>query len=347
MRWFALSFRTTHEASDLLAEYVRSLGADGVEVQDAEEIKAIIQDPASLTYADEGFINSLDSQVKIRAYFSYAENKLYFSRHSDFMSEGVVRKEAGSLETLEHLIVEQLSQFRQFIDIGEGYAGAQLIDEVDWAENWKKYYQTLRLTNRLTVNPSWIDYKPEANEIVIKMDPGSAFGTGTHETTALCAEILDQMNMEGQDVLDLGTGSGLLAIIAAKLGAASVEAIDIDPLAAAVAKQNIAANKVRVNCHAGELKQAGKQVYSILVVNIIADVILDLLTDLDKRLAEDGHLILSGIISDREMDILKAVRRLGLCVEQKLVRRDWVAMLIKKQKTADPKINCGMMKTVV
>ena len=330
MRWFALSFLTTHEASDLLAEFVRSLGADGVEVQDAEEIKAIIKDPASLTYADEGFIDSLNPQVQIRAYFSYAEGKLYFSRQSDLLFNGGIQKEEGTLEELEKIIISQISQFRHYISLGDGYAGAKLIDDEDWAQNWKKHYQTLKLTDRLTINPSWITYKPEPHEIVIKMDPGSAFGTGTHETTALCAEILDQIHVVGRDVLDLGTGSGILAIIAAKLGAATVEAIDIDPLAVAVAKQNIADNQVQVDCHTGELKQARKTCYSIIVVNIIADVILSLLKQLKYLLDGGGCLILSGIINNREDEIRKAVSQLGLHIERRYERRDWIALLVKK-----------------
>lgn len=330
MHWLTLQFETTHEASDLISEYMRALGADGVEVQDAEEIEAIINHPDSLTYADEGFFESLSPAVLIKAYFAFLDEQVQFVKQPDMMSDNKGLKESGTVSELEIAVRQKLNDFSDFIDLGAGYTGYQLLDDADWAENWKQHYRTLKLTSRLTVNPSWIAYEPGPEEIVIQMDPGSAFGTGTHETTALCAEILDRQLKGNESILDLGTGSGILAIIAAKLGAACVEAIDIDPMAVAVAKQNIEDNDVTIDCHTGELQQAKQPKYQVIVANIIASVILELLPDLSMRLAKEGRLIVSGIIKEREKEILQKVSEQGLQIEARYERNDWLAFVLTK-----------------
>jgi ribosomal protein L11 methyltransferase len=334
MRWLALDFATTHEASELLTDFLSSLGADGVQVQDAEEFRSLLADPASLAYADDGFIDSLDEKVRIRAYFAEFPEGVRRNRDIGLTTGDLyddVEKIMVPLTEMEALIRERLADFAGFLDIGEGYQGWQEVREEDWADGWKKYYQTLHLTDRLVINPSWIDYQPAVGEIVIALDPGSAFGTGTHETTALCAELLDELLMPGDAVLDLGTGSGILAIIAGKLGSSPVEAIDIDQLAVGVAAENCRINAVTVDCHPGELSGAHRTSYDLIVANIIADVIVALTPDIPARLNEDGLLIASGIISDRFGQVASAAGRAGLELLIKRERRDWCAAVFRKQ----------------
>lgn len=333
MRWLALEIETTHEASELITDFLSSLGADGVQVQDAEEIRALLADPNGLAYADDGFIDSLDDTVRIKAYF--AEFPAGVRRNRDIeLTTGDLYDDAEKifvpLSDLEQLIREKLAGYTEFLDVGTGYIGFLEVKEEDWAEGWKKYYQTLHLTERLVINPSWIEYQPSEGEIVISLDPGSAFGTGTHETTALCAEMLDELLMKDDQVLDLGTGSGILAIIAAKLGAGLVEAIDIDQLAVGVAEANCQINQVQVDCHQGELKDARQPEYDLIVANIIADVIAVLAADIPQHLAADGIFLASGIISDKFALVLEATAKAGLKLICKREKRDWVAAVFQR-----------------
>lgn len=333
MRWLELSFSTTHEAAELITDFLSSLGADGVQVMDAEEIKGILADPESLAYADDGFIDSLDPNVQIKAYFAEFDQGVRRNEDISLTSDELyddAPKTYCLLSELEDLINEKLNEFSQFLDVGEGYQGVREVHEEDWANGWKKYYETLHLTPRLIINPSWLDYKAKSGEIVITLDPGSAFGTGTHETTAMCAQWLDDLLLEGDTVLDLGTGSGILAIIAAKLGAASVEAVDIDQLATDVATANCRANAAAVDCHTGELKDAYAEQYDVIVANIIADVIAAIAADVPAKLADDGLFITSGIIEDKADKVILACRAAGLAVTARAEKNGWVSLVFQK-----------------
>lgn len=327
--WLRLQFHTTHEASDLLAEYFRLLGADGVQIQDASEIKTILSDPASLAYADDGFIDQLSPEVHVFAYFAIFDQGIRFCREIDWFSGSPGVKTFGSEAELRAQIDDQFDHFRDSMEIGSGWVDREVVADTDWAENWKQYYETVRLTPRLVINPSWIAYEPKPDEIVIQMDPGSAFGTGTHETTAMCARLLDQLIQPGDSVLDLGTGSGILAMIAARLGAGSVEAIDIDPLAVQVARRNISDNALDIVCHAGELNDAHRSRYRLIVANIIADVIEPLMPELADRLDTQGMLIVSGIIDEKAAAIRRAAAACHLVCTETVNEHDWVAMVFQ------------------
>ena len=209
--------------------------------------------------------------------------------------------------------------------------GYREIEEDDWSDGWKKYYETLHLTKRLVINPSWIEYEAAAGEIVIELDPGSAFGTGTHETTALCASILDRVLKPQNSILDLGTGSGILAIIAAKLGCQDVEAIDIDQMAVEVAAANAAINQTDIQYHAGELKDAYKTKYDIIVANIIADIIISLSSDFPQYMHDNSILIVSGIIEDKAAAVREKLSQAGLKLVEEQDSNDWHAMVWQKQ----------------
>jgi ribosomal protein L11 methyltransferase len=333
MRWLELSFATTHEAAELITDFLSSLGADGVQVQDAEEIRGILADPNSLTYADEGFLDSLDPKVQIKAYFAEFDQGVRRNEDISLTSDELyddAPKTYSPLAELEGVICERLTTFGEFLDIGEGYLGVQEVHEEDWANGWKKYYETLHLTPRLVINPSWVDYTPSDDEIVITLDPGSAFGTGTHETTAMCAQWMDDLLLEGDDVLDLGCGSGILAIIAARLGAASVEAVDIDQLATDVAIVNCTLNDVDVDCHTGELKDVCRPQYDLIVANIIADVIAAIAAGIPERLKPDGLFLTSGIIEDKADKVLAACRVAGLAQIGRSERNGWCSFVFQK-----------------
>lgn len=215
---------------------------------------------------------------------------------------------------------------------GHGVAGAgteitlRYVDEDDWANAWKAFYKPIRVGTHLVVTPPWETPPNSPGDITIVMDPGMAFGTGSHPTTRLCLAAIEDCVKPGMCVADIGTGSGILAIAAAKLGAACVKACDIDTLAAGIASKNAAANHVEI--HVGEQLPDGQ--FDVVVANILADVIIGMADDLAARLAPSGTLIVSGIIDIRETDVAAALETRGLT--QKEVRREgeWVAIILQK-----------------
>ena len=174
--------------------------------------------------------------------------------------------------------------------------------------------------------PSWEEAEVKEGQIVVKLDPGSAFGTGTHETTSMCAEILDKLVKPEDKILDLGTGSGILAIICKKLGAGDVDAVDIDKLAIDVAVENCALNDCAdINCYVGELKDVKDSGYDIIVANIIADVIAAIACDIPSKLAPDGKFICSGIINTKKERVEKALAEAGFTIVRVEEKNDWMA----------------------
>ena len=333
MQWIELAIRTTHEAAEIITDRLSAIGADGVEVLDREEIRAILADPDSLSYADDGFVDSLEEAVQIHAYFASFEQGVRVNETPDFASPELYDDQPRTyipIETLMERVRAEIERISVFLPVGEGLSGWRTVAEEDWANGWKQYYQTIHLTDRLVINPSWIDYQSSPEEIVVSLDPGSAFGTGTHETTAQCAELLDRIVTPGQNVLDLGCGSGILAILAEKLGASPVEAIDIDAIAVNVAIENCRINQADVLCHQGELKDSLNGPYDLIIANIIADIIIQLLPDLTAQLKTDGRLIVSGIINTKSSRVLEAAQAQGLRVIEARERNDWHAYLLDR-----------------
>lgn len=204
------------------------------------------------------------------------------------------------------------------------------LKEEDWENAWRAYYKPIPL-GRIVIVPMWQDYTPEPGQHIVKMDPGLAFGTGTHETTRLVIEMLQDCVHEGDRMLDLGCGSGILAICAAELGAASCGAYDIDPVAVRVAKENVAASAHpdRIVCGESDLLKSVDQSggkYHVIVANIVADIVLRLIPDVKNFLAENGTFIVSGIIAERADDVIVALRANGYTVQNRMDDNGWCAI---------------------
>ena len=205
--------------------------------------------------------------------------------------------------------------------------------EEDWANSWKKYYKPLHIGNNVVIAPMWEDYQSLENEIVVKMDPGMAFGSGTHETTALCAELIEKHLKPGARVLDVGTGSGILAILASKLGAKEVEALDIDANAVAVAKENCEKNGVgNVVCRQSDLIKSAKGKYDFISANIVADIIVRMSGDVGNIITDDGKLVVSGIIESQKERVVNAFKENGFYLADEIDKNDWNAFVFKKNK---------------
>ena len=201
--------------------------------------------------------------------------------------------------------------------------------EEDWANTWKKHYHVLRVGQCIVIRPTWQEYRPGPDEIVVVLDPGMAFGTGLHPTTRMCLQALEEHLKPGARVLDLGTGSGILAIAAAKLGAHSVLALDNDPVAVRTAQANVKSNDVQsiVNVEFGSLdKAAGK--FDLALVNILARVIIELVNQgLVDRIGSSGLMILAGFIEEQEAEVAAALREHGVAIVERRQEKDWVALV--------------------
>jgi ribosomal protein L11 methyltransferase len=224
----------------------------------------------------------------------------------------------------------------------------RLLPREEWAEAWKRDYQIQYIGERIVVVPSWISYSPQDHEIVITLDPGMAFGTGLHPSTRLALLAMERIWRPGAKVLDVGTGSGILAIAAAKLGASDVLAMDIDPLAVEVARENVALNAVAdgvrvvegtIICGPGGLicrprqgssapvHTVGSGSYHVTVANIIAEVIIELARPLAESLAPQGQLIVSGVIREKSESVRTHIGQAGLRVVDVLGEEDWLALV--------------------
>lgn len=204
-------------------------------------------------------------------------------------------------------------------------------EQEDYENNWKKYLYPEKVSERFVVKPTWREYTPEGDELIIELDPGRAFGTGSHPTTSLCLKLMEENIKPGDSVIDVGTGSGILMIAAEKLGASEIYGTDIDPLAVASAKENLALNRVeKAKVYLGDLISVVEdKKFDIVVANILADVLMILLQDISKVVKKGGKIIFSGIIDDKCEILKREVENYGFEVEEIRADKEWRAFLIK------------------
>lgn len=206
-------------------------------------------------------------------------------------------------------------------------------DEEDYQNSWKKYLFPEKVNEKFVVKPTWREYTPEADELIIELDPGRAFGTGSHPTTSLCLKLMEENISEGDSVIDVGTGSGILMIAADRLGASEIYGTDIDELAVESAKENLELNKIseeKAKVYKGDLiSVVENKKFDVVVANILADVLLILLHDISKVVKPNGKIIFSGIIEDKCELLKREVESLGFTVEEIKADKEWRAMLIK------------------
>lgn len=291
-------------------------------VKDLEEISAVM--------------SMLDNGLMIEDYSDFSFNGMY----GELVDEAILNADKDSVAVSIFVPEEKpIAEFRAFLQDRfralalETEISAEGVSEDDWAENWKKYYKPISL-GRVTVVPAWEEYAPKEGEIIVRMDPGMAFGTGTHETTRLVMRILQDVVKGGERVLDVGTGSGILSICASKLGAKDIYAYDIDPVAVRVAKENALADGCdNITVGVSDLLKDvdRREPYGICVANIVADIILRMLPDIGALLLPGAPLILSGIIAPRKEDVIAAAAAVGFHVEREETENDWVALLVRRK----------------
>ena len=235
----------------------------------------------------------------------------------------------GQLEAHKRRIEEALWHLGQIRPVS--IPSYHPVAEADWAEAWKEQLNVMHVGRHIVIRPSWRDYAPAPGDVVIRLDPGMAFGTGLHPTTQMCLVALEELIQPGAAVLDLGTGSGILAIAAAKLGAGRVLAVDNDPVAVQTARGNVAVNGVQeiVSVVCGSLAEASGS-YELAMANILARVIIEMVQEgLAARVRPGGRLIATGIIAEQEPEVVMALEQSGLTLAQRLQRDDWVCLVAK------------------
>jgi ribosomal protein L11 methyltransferase len=304
MHWLELTVQTHPEAVESVSELLNRYTTGGV----------AIEEPIELIDEGQEYRVLSGQPVKVHAYLPIDGN------------EEAVRQQVA--EGLWHLS----SLGPQFV----GDLQTRVVDEEDWANAWKDYYHVTHIGQRLVIRPSWREYIPRDNEVVVELDPGMAFGTGLHPTTRMCLEQIEQRMRPDMRVLDVGTGSGILALAAAKLGARNVYCIDNSSVAVESARANAEMNHVsdRVNVVLGELDEtqatrlAGQ--YDLVLANIIARVIGSIATNLAEVLAPEGILITGGIIEERRHEAEGPLLATGLKLIDQVMIDDWVTLILQK-----------------
>ncbi|QJD83663.1 50S ribosomal protein L11 methyltransferase [Cohnella herbarum] len=337
MRWHEITVLATESSQEMVTHYLTELGAGGVSVEEAWSADK----PRDTTYG-ELYDTPLNN---IRP--GYAEFKAYFSE--DTKMEPI----AVELKTL----LEGLPEFGY--DAGEFTITVGDVHEDDWADAWKQYFKPIAITERLTIKPTWEEYTPQGDELIIEIDPGMAFGTGAHATTALCLKALDSAIKGGEQIIDVGTGSGVLAIGAMKLGASKVLALDLDPVAVKCAQENIELNgyekevEVRLSDLLGVLHESENigndssanvsngittatvgvtPPVDLVVANILAEIILLFIGDVMEVLKPGGIYITSGIYKNKEMIVEAGLLAAGFEIIDVLRQEEWIAFVAGKPK---------------
>jgi ribosomal protein L11 methyltransferase len=210
------------------------------------------------------------------------------------------------------------------------------VSEDSWINNWKPYFQITPVGRHFVIKPAWKDYTARPGEVVLDIDPGAAFGSGTHHTTALCLAALEKLIRPGMQVVDVGTGSGILAIGAVKLGAGSVQAVDIDSTAVRQAQANLTRNGIskQVTVREGDLLTGTDGQFDLIVANILADIVISMLPDVPGKLKTGGRFLTSGIIVERQEDVVTAARQAGLHLLNVTTSGGWVALVFEAEHHA-------------
>lgn len=303
--WIQIKVSSAVENKDSIIA-VMSMISNGLQIEDYSDLEDRILDGVYGDLIDESVLNADKTVVAVSAYVS-ADKPV--TDHVAYIKERL-----GALG-INHEI-ELIS-----------------LCEEDWADSWKQYYKPIKIGEKLVVVPMWEKYDALDNEIIVKMDPGMAFGTGTHETTRLCATLLEKYVTDTTVMLDVGTGSGILAICASKLGAKKCYAYDIDPVAVRVARENVKDNDVtNIECEVSDLlKGVKEQKYDVIAANIVADIIIRMLPDIGKYMHKDTTLVISGIIDERCDDVYKSINENSFTVVEEIHENGWCAISLRLQ----------------
>lgn len=316
MKWKSFRLKTTTQAEDIVSSMLADLGVEGVQIEDkipltAADKEQMFVDILPETEADDGI-----------AYLSF-----YLEEDAD--TESILKN-----------VRQELKEMSEFMDLGECSIEESETEDVDWVNNWKQYFHQFYVDDILII-PSWEDVKPEdEDKMVIHIDPGTAFGTGMHETTQLCIRQIRKHVTQDTEILDVGCGSGILGMLALKFGAKHSVGTDLDPCAIDATYENMEVNgisKDQYEVMIGNIiddkavqDKVGYECYDIVVANILADVLVALTPVIVNQLKKGGIYITSGIIDDKEETVVEAVKKAGLEVLEVTYQGEWVSVTARK-----------------
>ena len=304
MDWIEITVSTNTAGADIVSETLLRQGAVGTQIIDRADVPDPSKPNGFWELIDPKMIDEMPEDVQVKAWFETVE---------------ALRGLAECLKALPETTG---------MDLGTLAVSSQGVQEQDWSECWKQYYKPFRAGKHLVIKPSWETWEEQPGDLMIELDPGMAFGTGTHETTAMCVEMIEK-HYRGGKVLDVGTGSGILAIAAARLGAKQVLGVDIDPMAVRVAQENVEKNGLSdvIEIRQGDLVAGLDGVKcEFAVANILADVIALLAAPLRGHLTKDALFVCSGILQEREQDVRDVLAQNGYQVFDRMQKGDWVAL---------------------
>lgn len=307
MEWKEIKITTLEKYEDIFSFILYQNGATGLDIHDPRDIDYIRQDPESWSVFDEKDFPKEDRMV-IKAYFEVSEAEL------------VVKKIKFDIENSPIILKN------------EYFLEESLVRETDWSENWKQYYKPVKIGKELLVCPEWEQDSNEENRKVVFIDPGMAFGTGTHETTKLCLEAMEDYVKDGDVIFDVGTGSGILSVAAISLGAKSAVAVDIDELAIKMANQNVSLNHMEdyILVKKGNLLDVVQGQANIIVSNIIAEIICTMVGDLREHLSDGGIFITSGIIEAKVPMVLEVLSQHSFTIIENRSQNGWHLIVARK-----------------
>ena len=310
MKWCEISIQTSHEAVELIAEIFRDLGASGVVIEDPELVNDYITS-GKWDYTDIPIAK--ETEVVVEKAYLPVNGEL--EGRIQTLQQEIKDLESGGVNTAPAVLTT-----------------AELQDE-DWSDTWKQYFHTEKPGERVVIKPTWEEYASKDDEVVIELDPGAAFGTGTHATTSMCIRQLEKLVKPGMTVFDVGTGSGILSIISAKLGAKNIQAVDYDDSVLKIVEENLEQNNVQdiISVAQSDLMQNVHGKAELVIANIIADIIIRLFDQLDEHLEQGGTLLTSGIIEDRIEDVLAAAEKHGYGVVERLENKGWACITFKRK----------------
>lgn len=300
MRYKTVTVITNHQDAELVSSAMFDMGVGGVSILDKQDFLDLIKSDVIWDYVDENVLNQTDD-VKVSTVIDETDNEFV------------------------HNLTACLEEMKKIGGLTYGEILTDVIDDVDYLNEWKKYYKPIK-SRYITIVPTWIKYQAEEGETVMRLDPGMAFGTGSHATTRMCLDCLS--DVKGKSVIDVGCGSGILGIAAALLGAESVYMCDVDESACKFAKENAILNKVDVEIECADLLQGDRKA-DIVLANITADILMRLAKDLYKHLNKGATVIISGIIDSRLDEVKRCFESCGYEILDVNATDDWRAMKLR------------------
>lgn len=327
MKWTKFRIKTITDAEDIIISTLYDIGLEGAQIEDKVPLTAAEKEQMFVDILPDG---PEDDGI---AYLSF-----FVEENEDGTLN--VNGEQTNAQTILSQVKAELEELRTFMDIGEGSVSLDETEDIDWINNWKQYFHQFYIDDLLVI-PSWEEVKPEdAGKKILHIDPGTAFGTGMHETTQLCIRQLKKYITPETKLLDVGTGSGILAIVSLMYGIEEAVGTDLDPCAVDAVRENMESNHIpadRFRMMIGNIiteketqDAVGYDCYDIVVANILADVLVPLTTVIVHQLKEGGIYITSGIIDDKEQTVVDAVKAAGLEVLEVTYQGEWVSVTARK-----------------